>query len=99
MQKATGRQDLLLSANYRRTLSILLWIAVFTGWLVSILSVIDEMCLASACRDTAGFTVFGLNMGWFGIAYFSLILVLLWLRNKGNLWAWSLAAIDRKSVV
>jgi hypothetical protein len=68
----------------RRVLSVLLWIALSTGWLVSIFSVIQEMCMVSACRDTAGFTIFGLNMGWFGIAYFSLILVVLWLRKKDN---------------
>jgi len=40
------------------------------------------MCLVSACRDTASFTLFGINMGWIGIANFSLILVVLWLRTK-----------------
>lgn len=82
MHTASGRQDLPPGAGYRRALSILLWLAVSTGWLVSILSVIQEMCMVSACRDTAGFTVFGFNMGWFGIAYFSLILIVLWLRRK-----------------
>lgn len=38
--------------------------------------------MVSACRDTASFTIFGLNMGWFGIAYFSLVLVVLGLRVK-----------------
>jgi len=93
MQKTAGNPDMPLSSGYQRTLSILLWLAVFTGWLVSIFSVIEEMCLASACKDTAGFTVFGFNMGWFGIVYFSLILVLLWLRNKACLCAWALAAM------
>lgn len=82
MHTASGRQNLPLGAGSRRTLSILLWLAVFTGWLVSIFSVIQEMCMVSACRDTAGFTVFGFNMGWFGIAYFSLILIVQWLRKK-----------------
>ena len=82
MQKASGRQDVSLSVGYHRAISILLWIAVATAWLVSIFSVIEELCLASACRDTASFTIFGANMGWFGIAYFSLILILLWLRKK-----------------
>jgi hypothetical protein len=93
MRKVTGRQDGPLSSGYHRVLSILLWIAVSAGWLVSIFSVIEEMCLASACRDTAGFTIFGFNMGWFGIAYFTLILVSLWLRKKIYLFAWALAAM------
>jgi hypothetical protein len=93
MQKATGSQDVPLSAGNRSTLSILLWIAVSAGWLVSIFSVIEEMCLATACRDTAGFTIFGFNMGWFGIAYFSLILALLWLRNRVYVLVWAFAAM------
>lgn len=65
-----------------RPLTILLWLSVITAWLVSIFSVIEEMCLATACRDTASFTIFGIGLGWFGIAYFTLILILLWLRKK-----------------
>ena len=82
MQTVTSRQDLPPGAACRRALSILLWLAVSTAWLVSIFSVIQEMCMVSACRDTAGFTIFGFNMGWFGIAYFSLILIVQWLRKK-----------------
>jgi hypothetical protein len=93
MHTASGRQDLPLGSGYRRALSILLWLALSTGWLVSIFSVIEEMCMVSACRDTAGFTVFGFNMGWFGIAYFSLILMLLWMRRSMYLLDWGLAAL------
>jgi hypothetical protein len=92
MHTATGRQDQPPGAGRRRALSVLLWLAVSTGWLVSIFSVIEEMCMVSACRDTAGFTVFGFNMGWFGIAYFSLILIVLWLRKKDCRLDWVLAA-------
>ena len=84
MHPESGRQDLPPGAGCRRALPILLWLAVSTGWLVSIFSVIQEMCMVSACRDVAVFTVFGLNMGWFGIAYFSLVLIVLWLRNKDS---------------
>jgi len=76
-----------------RPLTILLWLSIITGWLVSIFSVIEEMCLATACRDTASFTIFGLNLGWFGIAYFTLILILLKLRKKLYLLDWALYAM------
>jgi len=82
MHEASGRQHLPPGAGYRRALSIVLWLAVISGWLVSIFSVIQDMCMVSACRDTAGFTVFGFNMGWFGIAYFSLVLIVQWLRKN-----------------
>jgi len=76
-----------------RVLSILLWLTVSVGWLVSTFSVIQEMCMVSACRDTAAFTVFGFNMGWFGIAYFSLLLIVLWLRKKDCRLEWLFSAL------
>jgi hypothetical protein len=79
--------------GYRRVMSILLWLSLITGWVVSIFSVIQELCLATACSDAASFTLFGAPMGWFGIAYFSLLLLLLWLRPKNSLLSWALAAI------
>ena len=93
MNKASGNQDVPLCAGYHRALSILLWLAVATGWLVSIFSVIQDMCMVSACRDTANFTLFGVNMGRFGIAYFSFILLLLWLRKKVCWLDWALSAM------
>lgn len=76
-----------------RIIPFLLWLSLSTGWLVSIFSVIEEMCLATACSDTASFTLFGVGMGWFGIAYFSLILLLLWLCQKVYLLDWVLVAM------
>jgi len=93
MQTASGRQHLSPGAGNRRTLSILLWLALSTGWLVSTFSVIQELCMVSACRDTAVFTIFGLNMGWFGIAYFSLILIVQWLRKKDCRLDWVFSAL------
>lgn len=88
-----GRQNVQQSVGCRRVISILLWLAVSTGLMVSIFSIIEEMCLATACRDTASFTIFGANLGWFGIAYFSLILILLWLRNSFCRLEWALYAM------
>jgi len=93
MNTVTGGRDVPLGAGNRRALSVLMWISVSAAWLVSIISVIEEMCMVSACRDTASFTVFGFNMGWFGIAYFSLVLVLLWLRKSIYRLDWTLGAI------
>jgi hypothetical protein len=49
--------------------------------------------MVSACRDTAGFTIFGLNMGWFGIAYFTLLLIVLWYRKKDCRLDWVFSAL------
>ena len=93
MVQVSSRLDVPLNTRYRRTMSILLWLAVTTGWLVSIFYVIKIMCLATACSDTAIFTFLGVGMGWFGIAYFSSILLLLWLRQKIYLLNWALSAM------
>lgn len=69
----------------RRAMSFLLWLAVATGLAVSVFTLVEELCLATACSDAATFTFFGVGMGWLGIAYFSSILLLLWLRQKVHL--------------
>ena len=68
-----------------RTFSTLLWFFIAIGWLVSIFSVIQELCMVSACRDTVAFTFLGINLGWLGIAYFSFLLLLLWQRAR-HIW-------------
>ncbi len=93
MLHVPDNQGMQSDTGYRRCLSILLWIAVSTGWAVSVFSVIEEMCMVSACRDTASFTFFRINIGWLGIAYFSLILISLWLRRSSKQWDWAVTAL------
>jgi hypothetical protein len=82
MLQLSDSQGMSTSTGYRRTMSVLLWLAVSTGLAVSVFTLVEELCLATACSDAAAFTFFGVGMGWFGIAYFSLVLLLLWLRHK-----------------
>ena len=77
----------------RRALSILLWLALSTGLSVSLFTLIEELCLATACRDTANFTFFGIGVGWLGIAYFGVVLLVLWLRHKLWILEWLLTAL------
>lgn len=93
MLTVSDGQNVSCGSGCGRVLSVLLWLAVAAGWLVSVFSVIQEMCMVSACRDTAVFTIFGFNMRWFGIAYFSLLLVVLWLRKKGYWFDLALSAL------
>ena len=93
MFQVSGKQGLPNSIGYRRAMSILLWLAVSTGLAVSIFTLIEELCLATACSDTASFTFFGVGMGWFGIAYFILICLMLWLRQKVYLLDWVFSAM------
>lgn len=82
MHNACGMQNIQRNAFHRQIVSILLWLSISTGWLVSIFSVIEELCLATACSDAAVYTFFGVGLAWVGIAYFSLILLLLWQRSR-----------------
>jgi hypothetical protein len=91
--KAPENKAHAIGADSSKLLTVLLWLAVSTGWTVSIFSVIEEMCLATACSDAASFTLFGVGLGPFGIAYFSGILLLLWLRKKVYWSSWLLAAV------
>lgn len=93
MFQVSDRQGVPINRAYARTVSILLWFAMLTGFAVSTFTVVEELCLATACRDTASFTFFGAGIGWFGIIYFSLILILLWLRKMFHLLAWALTAM------
>ena len=93
MLKGYGRQDFQLGKGDRHVITILLWIALITGLVVSIFSLVEELCLSTACKDTASFTIFGVGMGWFGIAFFCFVLILLWLNKKVYGLDWVLAAI------
>jgi len=79
--------------GYWRTVSALVWVFIVIAWLVSIFSIVQEMCMATACNDAVSFTFFGINLGWLGIIYFSLLLILLWLRTRQILLNWALAAM------
>jgi uncharacterized membrane protein len=93
MHSGSNRQNIVPDKGCISARSILLWLALATGWAISVFTVIQDMCMVSACRDTAGFTIFGLNLGWFGIAYFSLLLIVLWLRKNDDRLDWLLSAL------
>jgi hypothetical protein len=82
MLQMSDRQGVPFGMRYRRAMSILLWLAVTTGLAVSLFTLVEELCLATACSDAASFTFFGFGLGWLGIVYFGFILLLLWLRQK-----------------
>jgi protein-disulfide isomerase len=54
------------------------WLAVSAGLILSIVSVLK---ICSACSETAAFTIFGMDFGWFGIAYFLMLAALLFIRR------------------
>jgi hypothetical protein len=77
----------------RRLVTILLWLAVAAGLAVSIASLIEELCMATACSDAASFVFFGIGMGVFGCIYFSSLMAMLFLRKRNNVLGWMFEAM------
>jgi hypothetical protein len=76
-----------------RLLTVLLWLSLTAGCVISVLSLIEELCLVQACRDTLSFTLFGVGLGWVGAGYFGGLLMLLALRTRFPLLGLLLAAM------
>lgn len=64
--------------------AISLWFAVTAGLVLSVMSAL-HIC-SEACSETAKFTIFGVDFGWFGVAFFCVYLLILGLRNR-SVWA------------
>ena len=60
--------------------TILLWLATVAGSVLSVMSVL-KIC-TDACSETVKYTIFGMDFGWFGIAFFSAVAVALGLRKR-----------------
>jgi len=58
----------------------LLWLAAVAGMALSLMEIL-EIC-TDACSETATFTIFGLNFGWFGLGFFATVAAALALRNR-----------------
>ncbi len=63
-----------------KTTSLLLWLSLLTGLVLSVLSGL-KIC-SSMCSETAKYSVFGFDFGWFGTVFFSLVLLMLALRRR-----------------
>lgn len=55
------------------------WLASLAGVGLSIVALL-EVC--ASCSETAAYRVFGLDFGWFGIGYFTLLTLMLGLRRR-----------------
>jgi thiol-disulfide isomerase/thioredoxin len=58
---------------------VLLWLASASGIALSVVSILKT---CSACSETGKFSIFGMNFGWFGVAFFGTLLVAVALRRR-----------------
>lgn len=63
--------------------NIIICLATLAGLALSVVSLLK---ICSACSETANYRVFGMDFGWFGIAYFALLTVVVVLRLR---YVWS----------
>jgi len=78
----------LAGTTSNRTFSIpngILWLASLAGLA---LSVVARLKICASCSETAQYRVFGLDFGWFGIAYFVALILVVALRRKYSLLGW-----------
>jgi len=59
---------------------VLMWLALLSGLVLSVFSGF-KIC-NSMCSETAKYSVFGFDFGWFGTVFFSLMVLLLALRRR-----------------
>ena len=59
---------------------VLLWSAVTAGLVLAVLSAL-KIC-TSACSESAKYDIFGMDFGWFGVAFFMASIVALGLRKR-----------------
>jgi hypothetical protein len=60
--------------------TVLLWLSILTGLILSVLSGL-KVC-SSLCSETATYTIFSQDFGWFGSVFFALLILLLALRRR-----------------
>ena len=59
---------------------IVLWLGTIAGLVFSVMSALN-IC-TSACSEAALYTIFGLNFGWFGAVFFSVLIGALAIRSR-----------------
>jgi len=70
--------------------NLILWLAMPAGL---VLSVVALFKICSSCSETANYRVFGLDFGWFGIGYFTLLILVAALRRRYGWCCWVAALL------
>lgn len=70
--------------------NIIIWLASLAGLGLSVVSLLK---ICSACSETANYRVFGMDFGWFGIAYFVLLTIAVALRRRYTWSGWCTALL------
>jgi len=64
---------------------IIVWLATLAGLALSVAALLK---ICSSCSETAQYRVFGMDFGWFGIAYFVVLTLAVALRRRHFVFGW-----------
>jgi uncharacterized membrane protein len=79
-------QDLKMRAKWDFSLpNVIIWLSTLAGLGLSVVSLLK---ICSACSETANYRVFGMDFGWFGIAYFVVLTIAVALRRRSSWSGW-----------
>jgi protein-disulfide isomerase len=70
--------------------NVIIWLATLAGLGLSVVSLLK---ICSACSETANYRVFGMDFGWFGIAYFVVLTIIVALRQRFTWFGWCAALL------
>lgn len=70
--------------------NLIVWLATLAGLGLSVASLLK---ICSACSETANYRVFGMDFGWFGIAFFAVLTVAVALRRRSSWSVWCVASL------
>ena len=64
---------------------VIIWLATVSGLVLSVVSLFK---ICSACSETARYRVFGMDFGWFGIAFFVVLTIVIALQSRFDGFSW-----------
>ena len=77
-------QESIIPDRFSMTAVVVLWLGAIAGLVLSVMSALN-IC-TSACSEVSLYTIFGLNFGWFGVVFFSVLIGTLALQHR---FAWA----------
>jgi thioredoxin family protein len=65
--------------------NVIIWLATMSGLVLSVVSLLK---ICSSCSETARYRVFGMDFGWFGIAFFVVLTIVIALQSRYAGFSW-----------
>ncbi len=77
--------------DHKKVPNIFLWLASIAGFILSVVSML-KICNMS-CSEVSNYRIFGMDFGWFGIVYFTILLAAIAIRKRIKWGNWYVALL------